>query len=112
MVDSVNFRYWLTSFAVTIVAISNPLCIKLVKSYTEDFAKLPIKIKRLLVACFIQISQKMGNKDKFLYPDIISAAFLGNFNDFKKTPFAVKELRTQEIAVRSIPLGNLGVKKD
>jgi len=52
----------------------------------------------------------MGNKDKFLYPDIISAAFLGNFNDFKKTLFAAKELRTQEIAGRSIPLGNLGVK--
>lgn len=93
MVDSVNFRYWLTSFAVTIVAISNPLCINLNKSYTEAFTKILIQIAVLRATCFIQICQKMGNKDKPHYSDILSAAFLGNFNDFKK---AYSRLKSQE----------------
>jgi len=32
----------------------------------------------------------MGNKYKLHYSDIISAAFLGNFNDFKKAYLRLK----------------------
>jgi hypothetical protein len=53
----------------------------------------------------------MGNEDKPPCSDIISAASLGNFNEFKKSLFEAKKSIAEEIARRLIPLGNLGVKR-
>jgi hypothetical protein len=53
-------------------------------------------------------SLKMGNKYKLHYSDILSAASLGNFNDFKKVHSPLKSLELKKLTADPFRRGILG----